>query len=195
MFMPDMPSFDLSREEKLSTEGDVYSLLAYCASLLDHRRERVSLNDYCEAFYVVKEALYLANDPDACEKAPLARCNLYMGYILQALNRYPEALDAYRIASKVRGNNDAMDRHASHEAADLMLAMDRKVRRVKREGGVWSDAFKIACSRINRGLFNNDYRDEQLRKAGLFITWRPEPIFRIRKAPLVGRPRLVESLA
>ncbi|KAI0007337.1 hypothetical protein F4779DRAFT_619688 [Xylariaceae sp. FL0662B] len=193
MSVPNMPSFDLTTEEKYSMEEEVYSLLAHGASLLDSRRKNLSLNDYCEAFYVIKHALYLANDPDACDKAPLAQCNLYMGHILQALHRYPEALDVYRIASKVCTSN-AMDRYASGEAASLTLVMDEKVRRAKREGGVWSDAFNMACLRISRGLFNNGYSMDQLRKAELFFPWSPEPRIRIGKGPLVQRPRLVKSL-
>ncbi|KAI1505773.1 hypothetical protein F5X99DRAFT_367642 [Biscogniauxia marginata] len=113
------PVFELTRREKLLFRRDIELLLRQCERILANDRNKLSVVDYSEALRLVREALMLANDNDACESAPLARCNLYKGHILRGLRKYPEARDAYLAASKAR-TNDSLDVVASRTGLKII---------------------------------------------------------------------------
>ncbi|CAJ2506510.1 Uu.00g006400.m01.CDS01 [Anthostomella pinea] len=186
-------AFDLSMEEKLATREHIEELLLSCESLLASDRRQPSEADdagaddaeadyvkavYAEAYGLLREALLFARDPDAGEFAPLARCQLYKGHILRALKKYPEAYDAYRLASTVRGH-DSKDRLASEEALSIVENCEKnlakKLAEAKRNGGVWEirDATK---PRLRNLLFTSHGRDPELSIFGsLSELWDPEP--------------------
>ncbi|KAI1758875.1 hypothetical protein GGR53DRAFT_471907 [Hypoxylon sp. FL1150] len=131
-----MPSFGFTESEKVDNDIHVLSLLDQCAALLDTYRQNASTLDLDDALFAVNEATMLAEDPDACESPPLARCYLYKGHVLRATERYVEASAAYLRATHMPSNNP-IDSAAAEQAAPLAREMDRKIRDAKRKGGIW----------------------------------------------------------
>ncbi|KAI5918878.1 hypothetical protein F4810DRAFT_553884 [Camillea tinctor] len=170
-----MPAlFELTRKEKRLFRNDIEAILRKCEGILANDRFELSIVDYAEAFRLVRDALFLANDPDACESPPLARCNLYKGHILHGLRRYPEAREAYWVASRAKPT-DNLDTVCSRTATRLVMVMDKKILEKKRAAGIW-DACKGTYRESTAQLFNSDVCDQGLRKPDLGIElWDPEP--------------------
>ncbi|KAI1494101.1 hypothetical protein F5X96DRAFT_56423 [Biscogniauxia mediterranea] len=181
--------FELTRKEKRLFRDDVVLLLRKCEMILANDRFEISIVDYAEAFRHVRDALLLANDPDACESAPLARCNLYKGHILHGLRRYPEARDAYLAASKAKPT-DSLDAVCSRTATRLVSVMDRKILEKKRAAGIWEMSGGGNFRASTAQLFESDVRDPRLKKIGLGTEfWDPEPASISRIRTVVSRKR------
>ncbi|KAH9909700.1 hypothetical protein F4778DRAFT_712306 [Xylariomycetidae sp. FL2044] len=143
MAMITMPAFDLTRDEKLSMTRDVESLLHQCFEKLERAgRERHPERTYCEALRLVRDALIVANDADACESAPVAKCNLYKGQALRGLKRYVEAKEAFSLAMETE------DEAIREKAEGKIHGMEHKVQAAKRRGGVYNAIhFPAKCIR------------------------------------------------
>lgn len=178
--------FELTRKEKCLFNDDVMVLLRKCEKILANDRFEISIVDYAEAFRLVRDALLLANDPDACESAPLARCNLYKGHILHGLRRYPEARDAYLAASKAKPT-DSLDAVCSRTATRLVSVMERKMLEKKRAAGIWEMCGGGLVRESTARLFESDMRDRRLNKIGLGTEfWDPEPASITRIKPVAA---------
>ncbi|KAI1340791.1 hypothetical protein F5Y15DRAFT_422665 [Xylariaceae sp. FL0016] len=186
-------AFELTWDEKISMTQDVESLLDECHGLLASGKETRSLADYAEALRVVRDALMLASDSDACEFAPLARCHLYKGHALLGLKKKPEARDAYREAAKMPAHSGS-EKLASWKAREQVRRMDADLDRdmcaKSRKGGTW-DRAAIEVSRIKkesggpptdeeiRQALWNTRRDKRLIRLGKhYELWDPEPSLR-----------------
>ncbi|KAI1103504.1 hypothetical protein F4804DRAFT_333259 [Jackrogersella minutella] len=140
-----VPSFDVTKDEKVENENHINSLLRRSADLLDSYRKESSPFDLHDASLAVQDALFIANDPGACESPPLAVCYLHQGHVLEAMNKYIEARNAYRKATRVPSRS-SLDHTASEQAAGWAAKMDQKVRDGKRKGGIWTDAYQKGSS-------------------------------------------------
>ncbi|KAI0020336.1 hypothetical protein F4780DRAFT_779688 [Xylariomycetidae sp. FL0641] len=184
-----MSLFELTTEEKLSVTEDIHELLLEAVSLLDSGRQN-SVVDYAEALRLVKQALMLATDPDACECPPLARCYLIKGFILQDLGKDQEAHDAYRMASEAEPH-DIYDEEAVQEAADLFAISANTYRQQKRQCGIWRDHEVEPNSQRRFPLVNAEY-SPILRVLGLQTEfWDPEPPVKVHRGAFRERPTIV----
>ncbi|KAI1770063.1 hypothetical protein F4818DRAFT_278927 [Hypoxylon cercidicola] len=139
MAVPDlrMPSFSFMEDEKVDNDVHILSLLNQCAACLDNYRSSSSTLDLDDASFALDEALVMAEDPDVCESPPLARCYLYKGHVLCAMEEYAEARSAYQKAINTPSCNP-IDSAASEQAGPLAVQMEQKIRDAKRKGGIWS---------------------------------------------------------
>ncbi|RYP46415.1 hypothetical protein DL768_007382 [Monosporascus sp. mg162] len=128
-------SFDLTEEEKVQCTEDIVSSLVRCASIVNSRQP-LSLADCGDALGALHGALALASDEDACASAPWSQSYLYLGHIMQALERGADAEDAYAEAASVE-SNDFTEQAAAREAASSLLRIEQRKRSAKRKGGLW----------------------------------------------------------
>ncbi|RYP60306.1 hypothetical protein DL769_008179 [Monosporascus sp. CRB-8-3] len=128
-------SFDLTEEEKVQCTEDIVTSLVQCASIIN-RRQSLSLADCDDALSSLHDALALAYDEDACASAPWSQSHLYLGHIMQALERDADAEDAYAEAASVK-SNDFAEQAAVREAASNLLRTEQRKRSAKRKGGLW----------------------------------------------------------
>ncbi|RYO82269.1 hypothetical protein DL764_009638 [Monosporascus ibericus] len=135
MALLSLSSFDLTQEEKVQCTGDVISSLVRCASIVN-RRQPLLPADCGDALSALHDALALAYDEDACASAPWSQSHLYLGRIMQALERDADAEDAYAEAASVR-SNDFIEQAAAREAASSLVRIEQRKRSAKRRGGLW----------------------------------------------------------
>ncbi|KAI1452387.1 hypothetical protein F4805DRAFT_472431 [Annulohypoxylon moriforme] len=143
-----MPSFDLTRDERIDNENHVNALICRSVELLNRYKKKSSIFDLLDASVAIEDALAIAKDPGACEFSPLAKCYLNQGHILKAMEQYPEARTAYLRAAQVPTHN-SVDRAASEQATNWAAQMDQKVRDGKRKGGIWPDIYQQVSSDTN----------------------------------------------
>ncbi|KAI0835212.1 hypothetical protein F5Y06DRAFT_299886 [Hypoxylon sp. FL0890] len=166
-----MPSFSITDVEKVENVNHINSLLRRCIFLLESYGKRLSAFDLRDASFAVHDALFMANDLDACESPPLAKCYLYQGHVLGAMKKYPEARDAYQKAARISSRNFA-ERAASEMAAGLAVRMEDEIRDGKRKAGIWSDIIRQDSLHLNRVQSHYEYNN-QLKKVGSPHTSQP----------------------
>ncbi|KAI6084096.1 hypothetical protein F4821DRAFT_262282 [Hypoxylon rubiginosum] len=138
MAVPDlrMPSFGFTEAEKVDNDGHVLSLLSQCSAFLDSYWTNTSTMALDDASFALNQAIVLAEDPDACECPSLAKCYLYKGHVLCAMDEFADARSAYLRASRM-SSYSPIDGAASKQAAFLAMQMKHKIRDMKRKGGIW----------------------------------------------------------
>ncbi|KAI0110563.1 hypothetical protein F4776DRAFT_642339 [Hypoxylon sp. NC0597] len=164
MAAPDisMPSFDITNAEKAENVDRINSLLHQCGSLLESYGRTSSAFDLGDASFAVQDALFMANDPDACESPPLAKCYLYQGYVLEAMKKYTEARDAYQKAARISPRS-FMERAASETAAGLVVQMEDKIQDGERKGDILPDINRGSALRLSRVQSPCKCENERLR--------------------------------
>ncbi|RYP00277.1 hypothetical protein DL763_000888 [Monosporascus cannonballus] len=183
------PSFDLTEEEKVQCTEDIVASLVRCTSIVNRRRS-LSLADCGDALSSLHDALALAYDEDACDSAPWSQSHLYLGHIMQALERDADAEDAYAEAASVK-SNDFTEQAAAREAASNLLRIEQRKRSAKRKGGLW-DSYVLEPPSYD--VKSRGQRLRELLKAG--EVWNPEGIPDIRsvaaarKKPCIVTPAL-----
>ncbi|RYP43579.1 hypothetical protein DL770_011574 [Monosporascus sp. CRB-9-2] len=180
-------SFDLTEEEKVQCTEDIVSSLVRCASIVN-RRQPLSLADCGDALSALYDALVLAYDEDACASAPWSQSHLYLGHIMQALERDADAEDAYAEAASVK-SSDFTEQAAASEAASSLLRIEQRKRSAKRRGGLW-DSYVLeppSCDVKSRGQ-----RMRDLLKAREIWSQEEIPVIRsvtaARKKPCIVTP-------
>ncbi|KAI1396240.1 hypothetical protein F4819DRAFT_504622 [Hypoxylon fuscum] len=195
MAVPDVrfSFFDFSKDEKADNLDHINSLLQQCETLLDSYQRDPRDFVLHETRILVKNAMWMANDPDACEYPPLTRCYLCKGRILWATQKYSEAREAFRRASKAP-NHSPGDQDLTAQAIALELRMEIESREMKRKGGIWSSTYKRISAQFNqvkKVRYPGKYRDERLKKQALRYNLPPLQEAR-RSCSLVTKPQLHE---
>ncbi len=136
-------AFALTGEEKEECTREIVSCVIRCAAVVNRREPPCALSaaDCGEALSHLRSALTLAYDEDACDCVPWSQAHLYLGHIMRALRRLPEAEDAYAEAAGIgagaAARGDFSEEAASKEAAACLLYLDERKRVDRRMGGVW----------------------------------------------------------
>ncbi|XXH00915.1 hypothetical protein Hte_007266 [Hypoxylon texense] len=190
MAVPDlrMPSFGFTEDEKVDNDVHILSLLNQCMTFLDNYRENSSTLDLDDASFALEQALVLAEDLDVCQSPPLARCYLYKGHVLCAMEKYYDARTAYRKALRVL-NSNPIDNAASEQAAALAVEMEHKARNAKRKGGIWSPDRSMWQDYPPKVRLPIEYCGGRLRRASSRYVFPPCQQVR-RSRPFITEPRL-----
>ncbi|KAI0883078.1 uncharacterized protein GGS22DRAFT_190386 [Annulohypoxylon maeteangense] len=164
-----MPSFELTRAERIQNEEHVNNLVHHSIKLLNRYKKKSSMFDLIDASVAIEDAIAIARDPGACESPPLAKCYLNQGHILKAMEQYPEARIAYLRAASIPSHNP-IDRAVSQKAANWVAQMDQKIRDAKRKGGIWPDIYRQTTSSTDPGQCPSELLTENLRNIDIYRT-------------------------
>ncbi|KAI1372799.1 hypothetical protein F4677DRAFT_462743 [Hypoxylon crocopeplum] len=184
-----MPFFGFTAAEKAENEFHINSLLDQCGALLDESHKRLSFFDLRDAFVTVRDAMFIAQDPGACEFPPLAKCYLYLGHVMRDMKQYQAAHDAYQAASESTAYS-SVDCAVPEQAAAFATEMEKKVRDGKRRGKIWSSVSRDNSSCIDIMQPRYERLDGHPELASFHHSWPLIKQANAEKTPCIQEPEI-----